>query len=87
VAPDQQITTKKDTPVYIQLSYHDPDGGPGPYTTSIIIHPSYGKLSGEGNDQTYAPVKGYTGKDSFTWTVHDGADNAETATIHITIEE
>jgi hypothetical protein len=87
VAPDQHITTKKDTPVYIQLTYNDPDGGPGPYTTTILIHPSYGKLSGIGNDQTYTPVKGYTGTDTITWKVNDGADDAETATIHITIKE
>jgi hypothetical protein len=87
VAPDQRITTKKDTPVYIQLTYDDPDGGPGPYTTSVIIQPSYGKLSGMGNDQTYTPVKGYTGGDSFTWKVNDGAEDSEISTIYISIEK
>ena len=87
VAPDQRITTKKDTPVYIQLTYHDPDGGPGPYATTILIHPSYGKLSGVGNDQTYTPVKGYIGSDTITWKVHDGLDDSENARVQITIEE
>jgi hypothetical protein len=85
VAPDQKIITKKNTPVYIQLTYNDPDGGPGPYTTSIIIHPSYGKLSGLGNDQTYTPVAGYTGTDTITWKVNDGADDSRKATLHITV--
>jgi hypothetical protein len=87
IAPDQRITTKKDTPVYIQLTYNDADGGPGPYTTSIIIQPSYGKLTGVGNDQTYTPVPGYTGIDTITWKVNDGADDSEISTIHITIEK
>ncbi len=85
VAPDKSITTKKDTPVEIQLTYNDPDGGPGPYTTNIVIHPSYGKLSGVGNDQTYTPVAGYTGSDTITWKVNDGADDSKIATLHIII--
>ncbi len=85
LAPDKSITTKKDTPVDIQLTYYDPDGGPGPYSASIVIHPSYGKLTGVGNDQTYTPVAGYTGTDTITWKVNDGADDSKTATIHIII--
>ncbi len=87
VAPDQRISTKKDTHVEIQLTYNDPDGGPGPYTTSIIIQPSYGKLAGMGNDQTYTPIPGYTGTDTFTWKVNDGAGDSEISTIHISIEK
>jgi hypothetical protein len=85
LAPDKNITTNKDTPVEIQLTYYDPDGGPGPYTTTILIHPSYGKLTGVGNDQTYSPVPGYTGTDTITWKVNDGADDSKTATIQIII--
>jgi hypothetical protein len=85
VAPDQSITTKKDTPLDIQLTYNDPDGGPGPYTTTIVIRPSYGKLSGVGNDQTYTPLAGYTGSDTITWKVNDGADDSKIATLHIII--
>ena len=86
VAPDQRITTKKDTPVYIQLAYNDPDGGPGPYETTILIQPSYGKLKGRGNDQTYTPVAGFTGQDTLTWKVNDGADDSAIANVYITIE-
>ena len=87
LAPDQRIITKKDTPVEIQLTYNDPDGGPGPYTTSIVIQPSYGKLAGMGNDQTYTPVAGYTGTDTITWKVNDGADDSAISTIFINIEK
>jgi hypothetical protein len=85
VAPDKSIATKKDTPVDIQLTYNDPDGGPGPYTTTIVIHPSYGRLSGTGNDQTYTPLAGYTGSDTITWKVNDGADDSKIATLQIII--
>ena len=87
VVQDQSILTKKDTLVYIQLTYSDMDGGPGPYGTTLIIHPSYGKLAGAGNDQTYTPLTGYTGKDKFTWKVNDGQNDSEIATVYIMVEE
>ena len=71
----------------IQLTYDDPDGGPGPYKSEIIIHPSYGKLTGVGNDQVYTPVPGYTGNDKITWKVNDGMDDSEIATIYIIVEQ
>ncbi|MCD4710432.1 MAG: hypothetical protein K8R52_06260 [Bacteroidales bacterium] len=86
VAPDQRVVTKKDRPVYIQLTYSDTDGGPGPYGTAIVIYPSYGKLAGVGNDQTYTPHAGYTGSDMFTWKVNDGQDDSEIATVQITVK-
>jgi hypothetical protein len=84
---DQRITTPKDTPVYIQLSHEDPDGGPGPYRTVVLVPPSLGRLSGIGNDQTYTPEKGYTGTDRFDWKVNDGAEDSDTVTVYITIKQ
>ena len=86
-AQDQLITTRQDTPVYIQLSYSDPDGGPGPYETVILVPPSHGSLSGAGNDQTYTPEKGYKGTDRFEWKVSDGAEDSDTVNVIISIEQ
>lgn len=87
IAPDQRITIKNNAAANIQLTYSDPDGGPGPYTTTIIIYPSYGKLTGVGNDQIYTPLRGYTGNDIITWKVSDGEDDSAVATINLTIEK
>jgi hypothetical protein len=86
-APDKFVSVKQGVPVDIQLTFSDPDGGPGPYQTSIIIHPSYGWLSGEGNDQIYTPLKGYTGDDIITWKVNDGLSDSDVATIRLKIEK
>ncbi|NOY96795.1 MAG: hypothetical protein GXO81_10585 [Chlorobi bacterium] len=85
IVQDKSVTTKKDTPSYIQLTYQDQDGGPGPYNITILTQPSYGELSGVGNDQTYSPAKGFWGTDQFSWKVNDGIGDSEIATVKITV--
>lgn len=86
IIPGKSVITKKDTPIDIQLTYQDPDGGPGPYKTTLLTQPSSGKLSGVGNDQTYTPAEGFRGTDQFTWKVNDGGGDSEIATVQITVK-
>ncbi|MGH9844138.1 MAG: Ig-like domain-containing protein, partial [Blastocatellia bacterium] len=67
---NKSYRTKANTPFDLQLTYVDPDGGPGPYTTTVITQPRFGALSGAGNDLTYTPRRGYSGADRFTWKVN-----------------
>ena len=83
VAKDKMVQTGQNESTYIQLLYEDPDSGPGPYTISIVKQPVHGSLSGTGNDQTYIPNKGFTGRDSFEWKVSDGKDDSNIATVTI----
>ncbi|MGH9848192.1 MAG: Ig-like domain-containing protein, partial [Blastocatellia bacterium] len=78
--------TKSDTPFDLQLTYVDPDGGPGPYTTTVITEPGFGALSGAGNDLTYTPRRGYSGADRFTWKVNDGRDDSAVAVVAIVVD-
>lgn len=82
---DRSIAMIQDQPVYIQLSYHDPDGGPGPYTVTVTKPPRHGTLSGAGNDKTYTPARGYVGTDTFSWKVNDGAGDSPLANVIITV--
>ncbi len=77
LAENRSITINRNTEVYIQLDYEDPDGGPGPYTIKITSLPNHGALSGAGNDLYYLPDRGYTGNDRFLWKVNDGKDDSE----------
>jgi hypothetical protein len=86
IVADKTYRTQVNTPVDLQLTYTDPDGGPGPYTVTIIAPPKSGVLSGAGNDLTYTPHRGFIGKDSFTWRVNDGRDDSAFATVTITVE-
>lgn len=85
VASDQTVTTEMSTNLPITLSYNDPDG-PIPYTFTIVQQPLQGSLSGTGQNRTYTPTAGFTGTDSFTWTVRDGSNAlSNTATVSITV--
>jgi Big-like domain-containing protein len=86
IVADKTYRTQVNTPVDLQLTYTDPDGGPGPYTVTIIAPPKSGVLSGAGNDLTYTPRHGFIGKDSFTWRVNDGRSDSALATVTITVE-
>jgi uncharacterized repeat protein (TIGR02543 family) len=83
-AVDQEVTTPEDTPVEITLTASNP-GGAG-LTFSIVDIPAHGQLSGEVPNLTYTPEEGYTGSDSFTFTVNDGTNDSNTATVTITVE-
>lgn len=82
-ADDQQVSTEQDTPVGITLTGSDPDGDTLSY--AIDQQPSHGELTGEAPALTYTPSSGYTGADSFTFTVDDGNGATDTGTVSITV--
>ena len=83
VAESNSYQTAMNTAVDVDLQYTDPDGGPGPYTITILDGPDHGSLSGSGTDRTYTPDVGHAGTDTFTWKVNDGSDDSNVATITV----
>lgn len=88
VAAIQTESTPANTPLDIILAYTDPDGGPGPYTFTIVDGPEHGTLNGSEDEPnfTYTPDTNYVGNDSFTWRVSDGIDDSNEGTVSITVE-
>ena len=83
VANAQQVTTDEDSPVAITLTGTDPDGDSLTYT--ITSHPANGTLDTlNGSVVTYTPNNGYTGADSFMFTVKDGGGK-ESAPVAVSI--
>lgn len=80
---DVAETTDEDTPVELILAAEDPEGQP--LTFEILTAPAHGDLTGSGSDRTYTPDPNYSGEDSFTFRVTDGANTSNTATVTITI--
>ncbi len=83
VASDASVTTDEDTAVAIPLTATDADGDP---LTWSVGTPSHGALSGAAPNLTYTPTGGYSGPDSFTFTVNDGTVDSNTATVTITVD-
>ncbi|MGE0392601.1 MAG: Ig-like domain-containing protein [Vicinamibacterales bacterium] len=82
-ADGQSLTTPEDTPLAITLTAADPDGDALAYT--ILSGPSNGALSGLAPNVTYTPNLDYNGPDSFTFTVNDGRDDSNVATVTIDV--
>lgn len=79
----QSVKTSEETALAITLDGSDEDNDTLSY--SIVAVPAHGTLSGTAPDVTYTPAPGFSGRDSFTYQVHDGTISSEEATISITI--
>jgi hypothetical protein len=84
-ADDLSLQMLPDTNLVFSLSANDPDNGPSNLTYSVDDAMLTGTLSGTAPELTYTPVGGYTGTDTFTFTVNDGLATSETATVTITV--
>ncbi len=82
VAEGQELTTPEDTALLITLFGEDVDEDE---LTFLTTAPTNGVLSGTGSAITYTPNANYVGDDQFTYTVSDGVDTSEVATIYITV--
>ena len=56
-----------------------------PLKYSIVTPPSHGTLSGTPPTVTYTPASGYSGADSFTFTVNNGYLTSSLGTVSITV--
>ena len=83
VATAQSVTTAEHTAKVITLAGTDADGDG--LTYAMVTNPVHGTLSGTGANRTYTPAAGYTGTDSFTFTVTDGSATSSAATVSITV--
>ena len=69
--------------VDVILTGNDPDGNPVTYL--VTTEPSNGSRTGIVPNLTYTPDSGFTGSDSFNYTVNDGTENSGTATVMIMV--
>lgn len=65
---------------------YDPDFGPSSIQVYTSSAPSHGTLTIDvGGSFTYNATDGYSGSDSFEYTIYDGADESYTATVSIEV--
>ena len=84
VADAKIVVTDQDSAVAVTLTGSDGDGDA--ITFAVASGPSNGSLSGTAPNLTYLPDPGYSGADSFTYTVNDGTVDSAAAVVSITVD-
>ncbi|OZG74355.1 hypothetical protein BTA51_04910 [Hahella sp. CCB-MM4] len=82
-ANDQALTVSEDQALAITLTALDSDADTLTYT--LINQPTNGVLSGEAPALIYMPNANFHGKDAFVFTVSDGQEQSQQATISIAV--
>ncbi|MET0728272.1 MAG: Ig-like domain-containing protein [Acidimicrobiales bacterium] len=85
VAVDDTATTAAGNPVSVTVLANDSDPDSDPLTVTGASVPAHGAVVTTDNTVTYTPAIGYSGTDSFTYTISDGRGATATATVRITI--
>ena len=85
VANDDSATTDQDTAVTINVVNNDTDIDGDSLSVSSVGSASNGSVANNNDGTvTYTPVSGFSGSDSFTYTVSDGTAT-DTATVNLTV--
>ncbi len=84
-AVNDSATTLQNIPITIAVTFNDSDPDGDTLTTSAASGGSNGTLSVSGNNVTYTPNSGFTGNDSFSYTISDGNGGTATASVSVTV--
>jgi subtilisin family serine protease/subtilisin-like proprotein convertase family protein len=86
IARDDSGTTQVNTAVTIDVLNNDSTGGSGSLSISAVTQGSNGAVAIDaGNTVTYTPTGGFTGNDSFSYTVVGSGGGQSTATVNVTV--
>jgi len=85
VAANDAATTAFATPVTIAVLANDSDPDGNPLSISAVTAPAHGTATISGTTIVYTPVAGYSGVDTFNYTISDGRGGSATASVTVTI--
>ncbi|WP_084506353.1 DUF2341 domain-containing protein [Geminicoccus roseus] len=86
VANDDAAVTSPSTMVNVAILANDSDPDGDPLHLSSISMPAHGSITAHPDmSVTYQPEAGFSGVDSFTYTVADGAGGSDAAQVSITV--
>jgi hypothetical protein len=85
VAVDDSAGTQQDTPIDITVLENDSDPDGDTLNVSAVTQGGSGSVTNHGAYVTYQPGAGFTGIDSFGYTVDDGNLGADTATVTVNV--
>merc|ERR1712098_250521 len=84
LAQGQELTVEMDQVLALLLMATDADSE-AESLTYTYTPPQHGTLSGTAPALTYTPEAGYSGADSFTFSVNDGEIDSQVVTVDITV--
>jgi hypothetical protein len=85
IANDQSVDIPENMATSLTLTGSDTNTPPLPLTFAVTADPANGVLYGAAPNLTYTPNLGYTGQDSFQFTVNNGYLTSSPATVSITV--
>lgn len=85
IAVDDSATTPQDSAVLIPVLANDSDADGDLLTIIATSAPTFGSITVDGVSVLYAPAPGYSGLDSFTYTISDGVGEQASATVNLTV--
>lgn len=85
VALDDSAATPQDTSTTIEVLNNDSDSDSDTLTVDSVTQGAHGSVSSNGSDVTYTPALGFTGTDSFTYSISDGNGGTASATVTVTV--
>jgi hypothetical protein len=85
IAFADNVSTRKNTSVTISVLSNDRDVDGGALTITSVTQPSRGSATFTGTSVRYLPKGGFTGTDSFNYTISDGKGGAATAKVTINV--
>lgn len=85
-AAADSATTDFETDTDIAVLENDSDPDDDTLTVTSHTNPAHGSVTLNGDVFTYSPDEGYSGTDSFTYTIDDGNAHTATATVTITVK-
>lgn len=85
VAVNDAYTINQDTLSTFDVLFNDSDADSDPLTIVSVTQATNGSVSNNGSDLSYKPNAGFTGQDTFTYTLSDGMGGSDTATVTVTV--
>jgi VCBS repeat-containing protein len=85
VAVDDIDMTPEDTPITIDVLNNDFDTDGDMLTVDSVTQGTNGSVINNGINVTYTPHVGFTGTDTFTYTISDGNGCTDTASVTVTV--
>ncbi|MGE3889333.1 MAG: Ig-like domain-containing protein [Vicinamibacterales bacterium] len=87
VAGNDGVVTAIETAVTIAVLANDADVDGGLLSITEVTQPLHGTASNQVDQVIYTPEAGFTGADSFTYTIADGQGGFGTATVTVTVTQ